>query len=290
MAAQTNTAVNKAVRLDTEEQKAAHWRKTETTREAWYKTVGAQVQDQFTAEHKAVMKAIKGATTAKAMQKAADKAVNAQRDNWTALVSAIHIGVGEAFAKQTVADIEEDAKALHIRQRKELYTLELLDDWHAHVIHTMLTTGAAKVTSITETTRDRIKNALALGISNEEGIDQLAARIDNLYLDSIIPNRSETIARSETISASNDASIFGARSTGLNLEKEWIATRDGRTREDHADADGQRVGLEEMFNVGGVEMDTPGNSGDPAQDCNCRCTQGYHVLSDDGSDTNEEAA
>lgn len=197
-----------------------------------------------------------------------------------------------APAKRQRTSKDETKRAL---QRKDLYTLELRDAWHAHVIHTMLTTGAAKVTSITETTRVRIKDTLALGLSNEETIDQLATRLDTLYLASIIPNRSETIARTEVISASNDASMFMARASGLDLEKEWIATKDDRTRDDHADADGQRVALDENFVVGGVTMDSPGNSGDPAQDINCRCTQGYHVLSDTSDkalrlDTEEQKA
>ena len=213
------------------------------------------------------------------MQSAADKAVTAQADNWKALLAAIHIGVGEAFVKATANDLADEAKALRIPQRsyKALDTVALVDDWQERVVEWLLTGGAAKVTAISDTTRARIQHELAQGVANEETIDQLAARIDKLYLDSIIPNRSETIARTETISASNQSSLFAARETGLSLDKEWIATRDGRTREDHADADGQTVGIDDNFVVGGVEMDAPGDSGDPGQDINCRCTIGYHV-------------
>lgn len=277
----------KMIALDSDEAKAAHWQRTEQSRSPWYDAVGDEVAAQLKTEHTAVVRAIKGVSNPRGAVSAANAAIGAQTDAWRTLLAGIHTSVGAAFAKTTYNDLTADAKARGItaRRRKAAVadTVALVDEWHTHVVQMMLTTGAQKIKSITDTNRQRVQNELAQGIANEETIDQLAKRIDALYLDAIIPNRSQVIARTETISAANSASIFGARSTGLNLEKEWIATRDGRTREDHADADGQRVGLDAMFIVGGVEMDTPGDSGDPSQDCNCRCTQGYHVL-DDSSD------
>jgi uncharacterized protein with gpF-like domain len=225
------------------------------------------------------------------MQSAAKKAVDAQTDVWLTLITGIHASVGAAFAKATYSELQDEAKARGIAscERKAALpdTVALVDAWHARVAQTMLTTGAKKVKGITDTTRARIQNELAQGVANEETIDQLAARLDTLYLDSLIPNRSDVISRTEVIGASNSASIFGARSTGLDLDKEWIATRDGRTREDHADADGQRVGIDDLFDVGGVEMDTPGDSGDPSQDCNCRCTTGWHVNDSSNDSSND---
>ena len=267
----------------TEDAKAAHWTKTEAARTPWYKSTGKQVTAQFTTEYTAVVAAIKSAATTHDAQRKAAEAVKAQSDAWTTLITGIHQDVGAAFAKATYGELQDEAKARGISyQRKAVApdTVALVDDWLTNVVQMMLTDGAAKVKGITETTRKRIQHEIAQGIANEETIDQIVTRIDGLYLDSIIPNRSETIARTETISASNQASMFGARATGLDLDKEWIATRDGRTREDHADADGQRVPLDQPFVVGGVEMDTPGTSGDPAEDINCRCTQGYHVNDD----------
>lgn len=271
----------------TEDAKAAHWTKTEAARTPWYKSAGKQVAAQFTTEHTAVVSAIKAAATIHDAQRKAAKAVKAQSDAWTTLITGIHQDVGAAFAKATYGELQDEAKARGIvnyeqHEQKAVApdTVALVDDWLTRVVEMMLTTGAAKVKGITDTTRKRIQHEIAQGIANEETIDQIVTRIDTLYLDSIIPNRSETIARTETISASNQASMFGARATGLDLDKEWIATRDGRTRPDHADADGQRVPLDQPFVVGGVEMDAPGASGVAEEDINCRCTQGYHVNDD----------
>lgn len=275
--------LSKARSLDSEEAKAAHWQQTEQSRATWYAAVSDEVAAQFHDEHKAVVKAIKAVSNPHGVASAANAAVDAQHDAWMTLLAGIHSSVGASFAKTTYSALQDEAKARGIAsQHKALApdTVALVDDWLTRVVEMMLTTGAAKVKGITETTRKRIQNEIAQGLAQEETIDQIITRIDSLFLDSIIPNRSEVIARTEVISAANQSSIFGARETGLPLDKEWIATRDGRTREDHADADGQRVPIDQPFVVGGVEMDTPGASGDPAEDCNCRCTQGYHVMDD----------
>lgn len=54
--------------------------------------------------------------------------------------------------------------------------------------------------------------------------------------------------------------------------KEWIAVSDSRTREDHADADGQIVDQDQDFIVGGVSMSAPCAAGaPPEQVISCRC-------------------
>lgn len=67
----------------------------------------------------------------------------------------------------------------------------------------------------------------------------------------------------------------GARSLGPDVVagQLWISTRDGRTRPDHADADGQVVPIGSPFSVAGGSLAYPGDpAGDPADSINCRCT------------------
>jgi hypothetical protein len=69
----------------------------------------------------------------------------------------------------------------------------------------------------------------------------------------------------------------------VNFEKtnkEWVAILDDKTREDHADADGQIVGMEEDFTVGGDELAHPGDASRTTLDnvINCRCTVVYFVV------------
>jgi hypothetical protein len=88
-----------------------------------------------------------------------------------------------------------------------------------------------------------------------------------------LPNwRAELIARTEMIRASNAAAWGLYRSWGVT-EKEWLATMDDRTRETHAMASGQVVGIDETFNVGGEDLRYPGDPrGSPGNTISCRCT------------------
>jgi len=56
-------------------------------------------------------------------------------------------------------------------------------------------------------------------------------------------------------------------------EKVWVsALAPGRTRDSHAEAHGQRVGLDEDFVVGDGRGPAPGQIGLAAEDINCLCT------------------
>lgn len=65
-----------------------------------------------------------------------------------------------------------------------------------------------------------------------------------------------------------------AAAMGIKLQKEWIATLDGRTRHSHGMADGQKVDINGMFSVGDCKMRYPGDvqNGTAAEIYNCRCT------------------
>jgi HK97 family phage portal protein len=129
---------------------------------------------------------------------------------------------------------------------------------------------------VTDTTYQAIKDALSAGVEAGDSIDALSQRVQDVF-DAADSERARTIARTEVNSAYHAAGQEVADQVGPDVVagKEWIAVRDGRTRPEHADADGQVVDITAMFRVGGVEMRTPGTSGDPGEDCNCRCTVGW---------------
>lgn len=68
----------------------------------------------------------------------------------------------------------------------------------------------------------------------------------------------------------------GMRSQDVaQLEKTWIATLDGKTRDTHFAADGQRAPLTGTFSVGNAALRFPGDpTGPPAEVRNCRCRVG----------------
>ncbi|MDZ4232541.1 MAG: phage minor head protein, partial [Dietzia sp.] len=85
------------------------------------------------------------------------------------------------------------------------------------------------------------------------------------------------IVTSNTTGAYNAATLEAARieqdETGTVMHKVWVATTDARTRDSHFAADGQRVGLDEPFLIGGTRLSYPGDPNAPAAEIvNCRCT------------------
>lgn len=86
----------------------------------------------------------------------------------------------------------------------------------------------------------------------------------------LLKQRSELIARSETMRASNHGlreMWYQAVDNDLlpsDVKREWIATSDERTRDEHEDLDGEQVGLNEEFSLGY----------EPGEEVSCRCSQG----------------
>ncbi len=87
--------------------------------------------------------------------------------------------------------------------------------------------------------------------------------------------RARRIARTETISAMNAATLEGWRQSKAIGGKEWVCACDHVSREWHKNANGQQVLLEEPFTVGGEKLMHPGDSSMGASAKNiihCRCT------------------
>lgn len=114
-----------------------------------------------------------------------------------------------------------------------------------------------------------ITRGIAAGMSNYE-----IAR--NLHNASKAPlSRARTIARTESHRIQEAASFDAgklAKSKGADIVKQWDASLDGDTRETHRALDGKIVELDEPFVSGGNKAMYPGDFGDPAEDCNCRCS------------------
>lgn len=130
---------------------------------------------------------------------------------------------------------------------------------------------------VTQTTYDAIRAQLVDGVAAGESIDDLAARIRTVFAQAS-ELRAVTIARTEVISAYNGAAVMGASQLPADViaAQEWIATRDGRVRPEHAAADGQVAPIGSGFSVAGVSLGYPGDPSGPAdQVVNCRCTVAF---------------
>lgn len=131
-----------------------------------------------------------------------------------------------------------------------------------------------KAQMIADTDRDDVLDAINTGLSEGLGTEEIGRRIRKVT--QMTPYRAATVARTETHAAATFGSIETVRQAerelGVVMMKEWLATKDDRTRPEHLAADGQQVGTDEKFTVGGEMMDRPGDSSaSAANNVNCRC-------------------
>jgi SPP1 gp7 family putative phage head morphogenesis protein len=172
------------------------------------------------------------------------------------------------FGKQML-DAAKSARGPQVVKRETLEVFQgLLEDF-------IVEWTAARVTQINQTTESQIKDIIRSGIAEGLGVPKIAKQIIDIA-PSISALRASVIARTETHSAANWGAQAAAEQTGVEFEKEWIAAEDERTREDHAEANGQRVPMREAFEVGGELLMFPGDpNGSAGNIINCRCAVAY---------------
>jgi hypothetical protein len=237
----------------------------ERQRLGWYRVGNKMIKQQFNREMQAVIKAVKADGNV-------EKALKSQRPAWTKLYSRLYLSVGADFAGRVAGKLKSSSPNV----------VKADDAWMRLVQEYLLKYSGMKIRGIEDTTLSVIRQVLDEGTAAGEGTDKLAARVADAY-GIMKPYRAERIARTEVVCASERGSISMARSTGLELTKKWLATRDTRTRGenmDHYGADGQERGLEEPFEVMGELLDHPGDTSLGASGgnvINCRCTTLFNV-------------
>jgi SPP1 gp7 family putative phage head morphogenesis protein len=129
-----------------------------------------------------------------------------------------------------------------------------------------------------ETTWHAVQEAIIDGEALGEGIDGIAKRIGHVF-EQAKGYRARMIARTETIGASNAASLQAADASGVVGKKTWLAASDPRTRASHVSADGQTVDVKKAFQVGASSMMHPGDpNGGARETVNCRCSMIFERL------------
>ena len=130
------------------------------------------------------------------------------------------------------------------------------------------------------TTKDRLQELIEGAITEGKSIQQLSKDIrDQFDVDGKV--RPLRIARTEMTDTINDGTAETLRREGFR-EKEWSTVIDGRERESHAQADGQIVGMDDFFRIGGESCRFPGDDALSAGErINCRCAVLGAGLSED---------
>ena len=139
--------------------------------------------------------------------------------------------------------------------------------------------------------RQLIANEITKGIIKGDGIPAIAkslAEAVGLQNDSAMTRYART-AMTAAQNAGRMEMLHEAEDQGIHTKKKWLATLDDRTRDAHADLDGQTAEIDEPFSVVyqasknaapvTVEIMYPGDPscGEPGMVYNCRCTLVYEV-------------
>ncbi len=103
---------------------------------------------------------------------------------------------------------------------------------------------------INSTTKRELTEALEQTIRSGGTDEDLRAAVRGVFERARV-ERSSIIAETEAAVHSSYAAVEAFRQTGIPMQKEWIATRDGRTRDAHLALDGQRQELDAPFVVEG---------------------------------------
>ena len=122
--------------------------------------------------------------------------------------------------------------------------------------------------------KKHITAAINRGILLGDPIPDIAQRLLNVA--SMDLNAAIRSARTATTAAECAGRIDTykyAESLGIEMQQEWVATLDDRTRHEHRILDGQRVDIGEAFQVDGATIRYPGDPQAPGYLVyNCRCT------------------
>lgn len=121
---------------------------------------------------------------------------------------------------------------------------------------------------VNSTTIESLRKQLKEGITEGESIPNIEKRIEGVF-NIARGSRTEMIARTEVVGASNFANFEAYEQSGVVVGKVWITARDGRVRDSHL-IDGEQVGKDELFSNGLLFPLDP--QGDPGNVINCRCT------------------
>ena len=200
-------------------------------------------------------------------------------------------------AKKIIAWIEDGQKAAtDVKKVRDILSDDdLIEQWHSLYVafgmqaaeevaarYSMSVPDSSKILAwirsqekkqsklVNDTTADQISQILAEARANGESIPDMV-KATKQYFDGIA-YRAERVARTNVIACNNASAQEVYKENGV-AKREWLATQDDRTRDDHLEADGQVRGIDEPFDVGGSELMYPGDENGSAEETiNCRCT------------------
>jgi len=126
-------------------------------------------------------------------------------------------------------------------------------------------------TVVNETLVDIIYRTLQRAVKESWTVEEFTQLITH-QVDEFSTWRSRLWARTETAKVENWGQVEGYKQTEFVEKKGWLSAFAPESRDEHMATDGQVVGLDEPFIVGGEQLQYPGDpAGSPGNICNCLC-------------------
>ena len=181
------------------------------------------------------------------------------------------------FGGWSLESFYNGVKSKSLYEKKEVTTTPL-EEFYYEMNLWLETEAAANVVGILKTSKKRLAKIIQTGMNNGDSHKEIALQLKRKgKIESI--NRARRIARTETHTAAVRSVDAGLKSTGVQMEKEWFAAGDARTRKAHNDANEERVMQDQYFIETGEEMMLPGDMAGSAWNVvNCRCIVLYFTL------------
>ncbi|UPL50553.1 phage minor head protein [Hymenobacter sublimis] len=174
-----------------------------------------------------------------------------------------------------IVPAEAKHEYLHLVGEKKATPTLPVAEWLRRARNFIATESSKAITSITNTTRKKVRKVLKASAEAGSSIPNTAKSLRQ-RITIFSKKRAELIARTELIGAMNYGSFCGADTSGLQLDKVWLATSDTRTRPTHSATNGIAVDINGLFTVGGSPCRFPADPALPARErCRCRCTTIY---------------
>lgn len=201
-------------------------------------------------------------------------------NNFDGYETRVPLAIRKEPIERAMIELYQGTGAYFAAKTKVVLTKASNDVWLEQMARYVRTKVADRITFITDTTADQIKEMIRTALAEVTlpggGISVAATAIQEALqkdFGEMVRWRAIRIAQTETMTASNYASKEGAESLGIEMTKSWMVSGIN-TRESHyaAQSENQGIPMDQPFSVSGIDCEYPGDPVLPADEViNCGC-------------------
>jgi HK97 family phage portal protein len=262
----------KSLNVNTEEQKARHWKRVDLHRAAYWNVVAKRLAPLYGAGGDAVVRAVQNGPIESAKHQA-EAAIESLRPRWEKTLNAICLSLVVDFGSATAGDLGGKPKARPGEPETKDDGTWTFDPFTESVKRWLARHVTKSTTLILLSEADRVSRLIEKGMADNATIDEIARSIRDYYDGPQTKFNAMRTARTEIGSAAGYGQREAAKQSGVVRSKTWVAARDDRVRDSHQEIDGQTRGLDDAYSNGLLFPGDP--SGDPSEFVSCRCVESY---------------